>query len=548
MITRRRFLSLSRTTALALALQGCSRKSGVSPALLSPLDLISPIDRCPAPTITTFTGDDPTRGHAALWSRDAYLAARGGVPAPSEQAEVVVVGGGMSGLTTAFHLKDHRPLVLEQAPRFGGNSKGESWQGIDYSIGAAYLLLPEEGSEVAALLTSLGLSGQRLEEEDPVLSGGAITERFFDGDWAGSDTGHVRAVAEYLRAVWNEEGQVYPEIPLVDGENAEHVKRLDRVTFRRHLEQIAKRPLHPLVDTLIEQYCWSSFGASANEISAAAGLNFFTAEFGTKLVFPAGNATVAEALVTRLSDALPPQSLRTNALVVRIARVNAGVEVTYEDGGGALRTVLAQWVVCACPKFVVKRIVDALEPRRVKAIDRLRYRSYIVANLWLSRAPSRHFYDVYMLGEPLGRRAVREAAIARGATDVILANFSQHVDRGAVLTLYQGMPFEGARAELFVPGSFERVRAGFQSQIEREVLPALGLSTADVQELRLTRWGHPLPVAAAGLIADGVPATLRAPFQGRVLFAEQDSWALPAFETAVAEASYVAAHIRSTRV
>ena len=399
MITRRKFLSLSGSTALALSLQGCARKQGGGPPVFSPLDLVSPIDRSPSAGAGVFTGDDPTRGHAALWSRDAYLAARGGVPAPSEQAEVVVVGGGMSGLTAAFLLQERRPLVLEQAPRFGGNAKGESWRGIDYSIGAAYLLEPEEGSDVATLLSALGLTGQRLEEEDPVLSEGIITERFFDGAWAGSDAAHVRRMAEYLRAVWNEEGERYPEIPLGDDENAEYVRRLDRVTFRRHLEQIAKRPLHPRVDTLIEQYCWSSFGASANEISAAAGLNFFTAEFGTKLVFPAGNATVAEALVTRLTEVLPPQSLRTSALVVRVARGNDGVDVTYEDGGGTLRTVRAQWVVCACPKFVVKKIVDGLERRRVQAIERLRYRSYVVANLWLTRAPSRRFYDIYMLGE-----------------------------------------------------------------------------------------------------------------------------------------------------
>ncbi|MBI3043130.1 MAG: hypothetical protein HYY78_09935 [Betaproteobacteria bacterium] len=45
-----------------------------------------------------------------------------------------------------------------------------------------------------------------------------------------------------------------------------------------------------------------------------------------------------------------------------------------------------------------------------------------------------------------------------------------------------------------------------------------------------------MPVAAAGLIADGVPERLREPFRQRVFFVEQDNWALPAFETAVTEA------------
>ena len=543
MITRRRFLSLSGSTALALSFQGCGRRAHPPVPAFSSLDLISPVDRQISGGAPAFSGDDPTRAHAALWSRDAYLAARGGVPAPTEQAEVVVIGGGISGLTAAYLLRGRRPLVLEQAPRFGGNSKGETWRGIDYAIGAAYILEPEAESEVAELLTGLGLSGQRVEDEDPVLHAGVVTEHFMQGAWAGAEGGHVRGVAEYLRAVWNEEGQRYPEIPLTEGANAAMVRRLDRVSFRQHLERVAKRPLHPLLDTLIEQYCWSSFGASAKEISAAAGLNFFTAEFGTKLVFPAGNASIAEALVTRLHESLPVQSLRSGALVLRVARVDGGVDVTYEESGGGLRTVRAQWVVCACPKFVVKRIVDGLEPKRRQAIDRLRYRAYLVANLHLATAPVRRFYDVYMVGDALGQRTVREAAVLRGATDVILANFSQQVGDGAVLTLYRALPYEGGRAEIFAPGAYERVRAEFEGQISREVLPALGLAENQVRDLRLTRWGHPLPVAAVGLIADGIPGCLGAPFQERVLFAEQDTWALPAFETAVAEAYAAVAHI-----
>ncbi len=54
-----------------------------------------------------------------------------------------------------------------------------------------------------------------------------------------------------------------------------------------------------------------------------------------------------------------------------------------------------------------------------------------------------------------------------------------------------------------------------------------------------------MPLAAVGLLADGVPEKLRQPFQGRVFFVEQDNWALPAIETALGEAAHFAPQIRA---
>jgi len=54
--------------------------------------------------------------------------------------------------------------------------------------------------------------------------------------------------------------------------------------------------------------------------------------------------------------------------------------------------------------------------------------------------------------------------------------------------------------------------------------------------LRITRWGHAIPVAQKGLLKAGVYDEMRKPFQDRVYFVEQDNWPLPSFETALDEA------------
>ena len=67
------------------------------------------------------------------------------------------------------------------------------------------------------------------------------------------------------------------------------------------------------------------------------------------------------------------------------------------------------------------------------------------------------------------------------------------------------------------------------------VLGLLRYRAEDVVDIRVSRWGHPLPLGQPGLIADGVSTALRQPFRKRVFFAEQDNWSFPALETAVVE-------------
>jgi hypothetical protein len=117
-----------------------------------------------------------------------------------------------------------------------------------------------------------------------------------------------------------------------------------------------------------------------------------------------------------------------------------------------------------------------------------------------------------------------------------------------VLTLYRALPYDSARAEALAPTAYNRYRQEFEAQIKDSILPLLKLKAEDIADLRLARWGHPIPVAAPGLIAEGVPEVLRKPFKDRVFFVEQDNWALPAFETALTEAQLWAPEVEKKLV
>lgn len=546
-LSRRDVLALAGSGAAALLLTRCASLSPPARQAAPPMRPLpfGPIDRtlgdlAPA----AFSGEEPEPAHSILWEADAFLTAAV-PPAATERVPLVVVGGGISGLATAWLLRRHQPLVLERSPRFGGSSRGEAWRGIDYAIGAAYFIRPDAGSPIEGFLDDLALAPRVKTEEDPVILAGERHDGFWDGDSTPAGAAQIRRLARHFHAVLDEaEGQVFPEIPVTDPARRPHVDALDRRSFHDYLQEVAGGPLHPHAASVIEHYCWSSLGASMREVSAAAGLNFYASEFGEVCVLPGGNAAVAERLVEQLAAALPPGHLRPRCLVADVQAGDDGVLVRWADGNGAVHTVAANAVVLACPKFVAGKIVRDLEPARLAAIARLRYRAYLVANVLLARGVRHDFYDLFLAGGGTAPYAdVATAAERQRATDVVLATWAKPQPDRTVLTLYRALPFDGGRAAVWDDNSYAGYRSQFAEQVEREILPLVGARPGDVVDLRVARWGHPLPVAEVGFIADRLPEALGAPFRDRVFFVQQDTWALPAFETAVTEAILTAPRV-----
>jgi hypothetical protein len=537
-----------------------SAQAGDSGAV--PLHLSHPIARVPnepdslvidgLPFARWFTGD--SFGNPMIPFHGGPAGCTDPPPAPREEVDVAVVGGGLSGLAAAYMLREYEPVVFDLRSRFGGAAQGEVWNGTQYSLGSAYVITPDAGTFLDDFYRELRLDQVvRVDGDDAnVELGGKILESIFDVPL--QDPELAEAFRRYRQVVELYAGESYPDIPppaLGDG----RLNELDRRTLKEDIERaMGMRVPQPLAG-YIQAYCYSSFAAGWEEISAASGWNFLAAEEFGRWVFPGGNAYIARQLfeaLARMEGNLPggssPKHLRGGCAVIDV-RLVAGdrVQVTYVDARGNCHSLLAKRVVMACPKLTAKHIIHdlpALDERKSAAMFALEYRAYAVVNVLLDAPVDLDFYDIYLHmgpGYPSGEAEVEELS---RVTDLLNGHFARKKDLGrSVFTLYWPLPFDSGRWTLLHEDGFFNYARSLAPQIRR-MLELHRLPESAVKQVRMTRWGHPIPIARPGLIADGVTESLRRPLADRIYFINQDNWALPAVENCLLDAEFYVSQLK----
>lgn len=549
---RRDLLKLTTSSAL-FYISGCAGKRiNFKPENIDHLDAnqlasLSPVNRLRDDLKERdFTGDDPHLAHAILRDKDTFITSKGGLPLEFEKTDIVIVGGGMSGLIAAHELRQFNPIILEQANRFGGNSKAESWEGLEYSIGAAYFTRPYPGTRLDGFLKTVGADKIMSVHngDDPFIYKNKIFEHFWEGKTAltNEEKECFKKLSDYFQNMFKgENGIIFPDIPIENTLLRDYINTLDSRSFYEHISSLLGGVVPTQIENFLDYFCWSAFAGSSKEISAATALNFYVGEMGEVLVAKGGNAGVAERVFFELAAALPAENLRANSLVFDINHKSDCVEVSYVDTHEQIKTIQAKYVIVACPKFVVGKILNNIEDDRLNIIQNLKYRSYLVANVLIKKKNSLPYFDLYLLEKnPIKKTKEKKARV----TDVVIANFSDHDDDQTVLTLYKSIPFDGHRHRLLEENQFESELQDFKTQFT-QFSEALSIDEKDIIDYRLTRWGHALPLSEKGLISSGVVEKISKPFGTRIYFSEQDNWMVPCFEACAFEAFKISDLIKS---
>lgn len=540
-------MKLSAFAAMAMAMPK-SAQSVIKKLQLDNGSNISPIQVLDPTQFASldFNGDNIDRPHDILWNLDGYLKKKGGIPLPTEKRKVVVVGGGMAGLIAAYELRELNPVVLEQDKNFGGNSKGETYGSATFSIGAAYITIPDEGSEIDLFLKDIGLKDE-MKHETPEETKFTYKKSLMTDFWKGvTDPKNAQEfikVDTELRRIYEE---AYPDIPWTSDSaiTKEEYLYLDSITFEKWLE-LKFGKVHPHVLEYFQLYCWSSFNGSIEELSALQVLNFVAAEVDGVLALPGGNAAIAQRLFDRIQQATTANSLRANAFVLKVQKKeNNKIWVTYEDGLGVIKTIEAETCIVASPKFVAKLIVQDLPADQVKLMDDLSYRGYIVGNAIFNQKFESKGFDVYCFEGEKPEMPAAMRPVKRAFSDVCFGTWAQDDDtQNGVLTVYKAIPYDGGRQFLFSPIAHDKHKKIINDEL-KNFAQTVGVDYSALKGLRMTRWGHSLPVANKDLIQSGYLERMSRPLGDKIFFANQDNWANPAFECSFAAALAAAIEVR----
>ncbi len=474
-------------------------------------------------------------------------------PAPTEEIDVVVIGGGLSGLSTAYELRAYNPVVFELHDIFGGNAQGGRIEGAPFSLGSAYFITPDPGGELDRFYGELGLHDVIRADEtaSPVEIDGKINPDIWTG--MGVSKEDIPAYEAYRKLVIRMTNE-YPDVPF----DQPWMLELDRLSLREHIEQEMKMPVPAALAAAIQAYCYSSFTAGWEEISAMLGWNFLAAEEFGRWVLPGGNAWIADKLWQKLipldrTDPDHAPHLRPGRHVVDTRQQPDGRWlVTWKEPDGAYQSLLAREVVNACPKNIARMMIPGLQQEdeaRYNAM-RLTRRAYMVANVIVNKPIPLDFYDIFLLEHPEDfPMSEGEAGGMWRYTDVLNGSFTKEPGGAplpiepSVLTLYWPLAYEDARFTLFLGDPIQTYAKALTSKL-RDTLHLVGMDESDVMEIRLARWGHAMPVSRVGFVADGSADLVRSAYRESMHFVNQDNWALPAVENAFLDAFEVAKTIR----
>jgi len=526
--------------------------AGVAATLLA--GLLSSVPGCRPATAAvrgTLGGPGHRLGHR--------LRQPGQLPAPTrtEDVDVLIVGGGVSGLAARRELHrlapERRTLLLELEAALGGNAASGHNGRTATPWGAHYLPVPDaRDTELLAFLHEAGvLTGYDAATGRPVYDETMLchdpAERLLlNGHWqpglipeAGvpaTDRQEIHrflAEIERLRRATGPDGRDLFQLPLHLSSTDPATRQLDQQSMADWLAQHGYRSAY--LRWYLDYSYRDDFGVPAADVSAWAGLHYFAARGKSPahnapadavLTWPQGNHFLAEAL-HRLGG---PGEVQANTLVYSLQEAADGyVEALAFDAHlGHSTRYRARQVVLAAPWHVARHLLPApvAAAPGLAALAPL-HAPWLVANLLVDGYPGGS-------GQPLCWDNVRYGSPALGYLDAehqLLRGTEVPGPRS--LTFYWALPTDAADPV----AARRRALASTYPEWLTLVLTELNLMhpglAERVQQANLWVWGHGMVAPAPGYVW-GAPrqATRQALLGGHLHLAHTDYSGVSVFEEA----------------
>ena len=479
-----------------------------------------------------------------------------------EQTGVVIVGGGIAGLSAASQLlkagfEDFVLIELEGAP--GGTARSGASPLISYPWGAHYLPAPmKENSALVALLDEMGVLEGRDSEGEPVVAEQFLCrdpeERvFYRGRWyeglylhAGAsieDLAQFDAFnAEISRLVgWRDSrGRRAFAIPVATGTDDAEITSLDKITMAEWLDRRGWRSER--LRWLIDYGCRDDYGLTIDQTSAWVGLFYFCsrvikpgAEAQPLMTWPEGNGRLVSHLYGKVRSKVR-LGLAAAEIIPTDPNGRRGVDVIAVDHEvGKAAGFHADQVIFAAPHFLSSYVIRPYRENSPSHVAEFQYGAWMVANLFLKDRPKDR-------GFPLAWDNVLYESPALG---YVVATHQRGLDRGpTVFTYYHPLcdsdPRE-ARSKLLAAGRDEWADIAL-ADLSRAHPEIRSLA----ERLDVMRWGHAMIRPRPGFVWSEARRIASRPFRG-IHFAHTDLSGVPLFEEAFYHGTRAADEILAAR-
>jgi monoamine oxidase len=388
-------------------------------------------------------------------------------PDATRKADIVIVGGGVAGLSAAYFLRGKDWLLLEKEPQFGGNALQEEFEGQVYGTGSAYAYHGDEGDQLA---TEIGLKMPFVNMPDPTI----VNKTFVPDTWR---TGLEQL--PYSKEVISSFKKFRDDMMKI--KVREKMAELDAQLFSNFTAAYA-----PEVQQWWDGFGPSNWGATTEESSAFVGLanvqDLISGGDAKRAILPGGLGCITHKLVEVLQPKYKERML-DNAAVVAAVQDRDAVRVTYFQEG-KLTTVSAKAVLMCTPKHITSRIVMGLPSEQKTAMRRYRFAPYPVVNVIFDKAVYNRGYDNWCPGNTF--------------TDFIVADWTIQKNPGYkqkhnILSFYTPLR-ELQRSTLLDEDGCKSLAASVLSDFQK-LLPELNV---DPVEVRIYRRGHPMFMAVPG--------------------------------------------------
>lgn len=471
----------------------------------------------------------------------------GAFPSPTRQKKVavVIVGGGISGLSAGWKLDKagfREFEILELEEEVGGNSRSGENQITAYPWGAHYVPLPtQESRAVRELFEELGVIEHYTSSCQPVyreehLCFSPQERLYLHGTWQEGllpvvgvtqndldQYDRFKEIIDRFKYRRGADGRKAFAIPMERSSRGKELLELDKISMRDFLQNngLNSVPLH----WYINYACRDDYGCDYSEVSAWAGIHYFAsrgdggeAEGSTVLTWPEGNGWIVKQLKKKLRS-----YIRTNALVFRLENVSKHVIVDiYDTKENVTSRITAETVIFACPRYLAKYILAESRAGAADYIQEFQYAPWLVANLTLKSFP------VERTGAPIAWDNIIYDSDSLGYVVATHQSLRTHL-RETVFTYYY--PMTG--------GSPVRQRGRLLQTSWKTwadfILKDLSKPHPEIHKLisRLDvfRWGHAMVRPRPGFIW-GEARREAAKLQGRIYFAHSDLSGFSIFEEA----------------